>query len=294
MPMRTIESECLLCRTNKATKTNSHIVPKFVTKSLLGNDNLKRAFTIASSGADRPPIISQDSPKEDFILCPECESYFSVLETEASRNFFNGIWAGTPGPKFMNKTSSGKMMYKELVQMHRVLFHLFIFSIVWRCSITSIRLFQYLKLNESEGEGLRKTLLLFKALTLEGLLAKLTAENEAALFPSYYVLLTSQAFTDQTRNVVFIPAGNKNPYFLVLNQFQLMISFAKNEKQNMMAEVGNSTQSTDLIKVVFLTQATWQTFLDKLVQRYAGASKSALDKVGKQPYFLPDDKLKKV
>lgn len=42
--MRTSESKCLLCLENNATSKNSHIVPKFMTKSILGDDHVKKVF----------------------------------------------------------------------------------------------------------------------------------------------------------------------------------------------------------------------------------------------------------
>lgn len=44
--MRTSEDLCLLCASRKANKKNSHIVPRFMTKSILGNQTAKRAYRL--------------------------------------------------------------------------------------------------------------------------------------------------------------------------------------------------------------------------------------------------------
>jgi hypothetical protein len=64
--MRTSDLRCLLCLDNKSTKGNSHIVPKFMAKSVLGTGDKKRGYAIGTDKGDQPPTYVQDSPKEDF------------------------------------------------------------------------------------------------------------------------------------------------------------------------------------------------------------------------------------
>ena len=74
--MRTINSICFLCETNNAIKKNSHIFPKFITKSIFGNG---KGYQIDVNNSDKQPRVIQDTPKEDYLICEKCEKYFEIL-----------------------------------------------------------------------------------------------------------------------------------------------------------------------------------------------------------------------
>src|SRR5690625_1860216 len=87
--MRNPNDLCLLCEENYATKQNSHILSKFISTGFLG-DSPRRGYELDSSTfSEGKKKVIQDSPKEDYILCDDCESYFGVLETIAGRDLKN-------------------------------------------------------------------------------------------------------------------------------------------------------------------------------------------------------------
>ena len=89
--MREPTDLCLLCQTNLATKTNSHIYPKFLSTNFLGAKGkpCKGFDLISEKILNEKPKVIQDSPKENYILCEECEAYFGILEGIASDIFMN-------------------------------------------------------------------------------------------------------------------------------------------------------------------------------------------------------------
>ena len=71
-------SVCKLCQKNVANQTNSHIVPKFLCKSLF--ESLPNRHAIVIDRAMREWKI-QDIPKESYVLCNHCEQSLGTVET---------------------------------------------------------------------------------------------------------------------------------------------------------------------------------------------------------------------
>jgi len=78
--IRTSNDKCLLCLTENSTKRNSHIVPKFITKSIFGMNGQEKGYIWDTGGQQKKPKICQDTSKEDYILCPACEKLFILIE----------------------------------------------------------------------------------------------------------------------------------------------------------------------------------------------------------------------
>lgn len=87
--MRQPTDLCLLCKVAIADKTNSHIMPRFLsTKFLEAPGKARRGYYIGEEFAkgEKPKVI-QDSPKENHILCTPCEHYLSIIEGLAASTF---------------------------------------------------------------------------------------------------------------------------------------------------------------------------------------------------------------
>jgi len=63
---RKLEHTCLMCHKRLATKKKSHIISKFFANSFLTDD---KGHKISAEGVKQNVI--QDSPKENFIFCPQ-------------------------------------------------------------------------------------------------------------------------------------------------------------------------------------------------------------------------------
>jgi len=289
-PMRTSDLNCLLCLTNKATKTNSHIVPKFMTKNLLGQGNQKRAYTIGTHTGDKPPKYEQDSPKEDFILCPDCESYFSVLETYINERVHRRLWDIRKSADFTEEVNAGGVKWKSCLSTETKTFQLFIYSIIWRCSISSTALFNKFKIDNGHEEGVRKSLHAYKAITQSDLLSII--KKSEVLFPAKYVLMTCEKNLEPTKNVLMHMTGNKNPYTLILNEYMLILSFIESEKQQGFQELNNSIPTEENVKIGFLKEETWDGHRQSLNQFVFKKTIENLEKDGKKPFLMDENKLK--
>lgn len=148
--MRSPTDICLLCKTNKSTQKNSHIIPKFFGCGLFYDTNPRHSIKLNKTGKTEKV---QDILKEDYLLCPECEKGFSIFETYCSFRMdrFNDLRYFS---KF-NRFKHGEFEYFECKDLDIRIFNLFIYSIVWRISVSNNYAFQNFKLHTNEEEKVR-------------------------------------------------------------------------------------------------------------------------------------------
>jgi len=125
--------ECYLCKIEIADKKNSHIIPKFLGKELFISDLGNHAIEIYRDGKYRKV---HTIPKEDFILCVSCEKRFEIIETFFAR-FFNKLRAFENFTDEFDLKILGNQNYIVCKELNPALFKLFIYSLIWRLSISS-------------------------------------------------------------------------------------------------------------------------------------------------------------
>lgn len=218
--MRTENDICLLCKNRKSNNTQSHIVPRFISKSIF----IKGGFILDTGNADKPPTPTQDSAKEDYILCVECEAYFEKIETYIAARIQNRLRAANRQDDFDDKTNGSGLRLKQCLAVNPWIFRLFIYSIIWRCSISNTRVHKDFKLSVDEEEILRNALNQFYSATQPDLLENIKkADGIVPIVP--FIFFTSDYFTNTTKNVIATSPFTKNPYFLQLNEYILVLSF---------------------------------------------------------------------
>lgn len=79
---------CPFCNERPATKTNSHIISNFLTTTLKESQKGNRVYSINKYDPEGKYPFVQDSPKEDNIFCPECESAFNLRYERHIANTF--------------------------------------------------------------------------------------------------------------------------------------------------------------------------------------------------------------
>ncbi|HEK22204.1 hypothetical protein [Mucilaginibacter sp.] len=258
--MRKPTDECLLCKVNAANKTNSHILPRFISTGFLGAKGAPRKGFLLNgiNELTAKPKTVQDSPKEDYILCEECEAYFSLVET-----------ASAPAVKFwQTKAAEGELKivpihpHLKLVQLNSpepVVMRLLVYSMFWRADISDLGTFKNYKLDSDLAESLRCSLLEFKALANGALQANLKTK-EITLHP--YATMTAGAFKDETANVL-AAINPGNPASLHVDKFGFYIFKAEKDiAGNFMADFSNIKISDNQIMVV-----SEQLWYDVMVKR---------------------------
>ncbi|PZP51636.1 MAG: hypothetical protein DI598_02725 [Pseudopedobacter saltans] len=146
--------KCKLCLNNFADKENSHIIPKFLCKGLFENINPRYALSINKFGKGRK---IQDTPKENNILCSNCEHRIEIIETIFSK-FFREIHSYKSLNEKFKIFQKGAQEYIECKNINPTLFKLFIYSLVWRSSISNLFEFQSFKLNKNNEDEIRTIL----------------------------------------------------------------------------------------------------------------------------------------
>ena len=220
--MRKPTDPCLLCLINLATKTKSHIYPKFISTNFLGPKGTpRRGFSLSSETQSRqkPPEVIQDSPKEDYILCEECEAFFSVLEGIASDVFANWRTKVASG-EYIQKSIIDDMDIVECNSADKRTIHLFVYSIFWRVSVSEIELFENARLEKGFEEELRLLLMAYRYSKRIDYSTSLEAAPNFRFFPN--TILTAKSFKDETANLLFAPFSS-NPYCLVVDRFAFML-----------------------------------------------------------------------
>ena len=223
-------------------------------KSILGNGNTKRGYLIGTDSMHLPPTITQDSAKEQYILCEECEDYFSVLETYYCQRVHNRLWDVRYEAQFPLQKSPGGIDWKACDQVDSRIIRLFLYSIIWRCSIAESEEFANFKLPPSEDEILRVALLASKNRKQVDLLTHLTTDPTIPLLP--LVLLTTDTFVNRTDNYIMVYPSTNEPYILILNEYVLIFSFSNNPKQNDFSILNNNDNSK--FKICFLPFESWE------------------------------------
>jgi len=249
---------CCLCKKREADQTNSHIVPSFLVKSLFGNGNKKKAFLFNSDKLAQETQFSQDSDKEDYILCRECEMYFSVLETHVATRVNNRIKNRRFDSQFSDFEAIG-LRWRVCNEVNPIIFKLFIYSIIYRCAITTIGVFQHFTLKESELKILKEYLTYFKANDQASVLSKIALSTIDSI-DMKFAFITHDSFLDATNNSVGIHPGHSESdcYCFLLNEYYLFFSF-KDLIVNQVTRFKKITnsKSDQEVKIGFMSTEQW-------------------------------------
>jgi len=258
---------CLLCGNQNASKRNSHIIPKFISSDFLGEKSQKKGFDISSDKGVSKGI--QDSPKEDFILCPDCEAFFSILEGAVAQHI-----------KDLHDKTTGPIKEPVVLQCDAVsseLFHLFFYSIFWRVSISGLPIFALFILTPELEDYLKTELNKFRSSIKTDFAQKVVQETLNKVVP--YGVLTSLTFSDKTKNVIFAP-GVSSPWSLNADKFGLIIydqDATIDPPFDSMFNTGN-----DHKKVTIMPESLWEeVMVKKPLQIAADQRNKSLARIGK-------------
>ncbi len=148
---------CNLCKTEEATQKNSHIVPRYFGVSLLTTKDKKRkGFEINKDAVGKKVRPYQDTPKESFILCSDCEEKFGEIERVFANEFFNKFKNDRQKKQTIRLLSDNGYEFFIPKNVNYVNFKLLFYSILWRADISSLNYFNDLELPDETTEHLRE------------------------------------------------------------------------------------------------------------------------------------------
>lgn len=268
---RTPDDSCLLCKINKASKTESHIISKFLGKSLKISNNNK--FNLISSELKNKPI--QDLPKVDYLFCPDCEKKFEIIETEVSRilsQINNDAFSGDFTIKNINDES-------DIIKhnhLEPVFLYLFVYIQTWRIAafvnkiminikmegINDYRLFEYFRLGEETEEKLRITInenLFISKTEFLNNIDKI--KQNLTIFP--FVLFTHQGIIQKESGFFYANTPDYFTTLLYMNNFKLVVFF-NNSFPNAFSKYIN--KNIDDAGISILNDGLWNILSDEFIK----------------------------
>jgi hypothetical protein len=149
LEMKTVPGICKLCGENSELQ-NSHIIPEIFYD--LVYDEKPRRFHVIPSNPSKKIEYKQQGFRE-HLLCRNCEGRFGQLEDYVKRAFIDG------------KIVDGKRTHATQTQDGMVLtnldykkFKLFLLSLLWRMSITTLDFFVNVSLGQKHEGKIRQAL----------------------------------------------------------------------------------------------------------------------------------------
>ncbi|MBD2720812.1 hypothetical protein [Hymenobacter armeniacus] len=257
---RTKNDDCLLCRKRKADAENSHIYTKFITRSIFGDRKLNQGGGQINSANVEYGEPAFDTVKEDHILCINCERIrLCRLETYVSTHFYNRY----RNPRFADAFPIEKrynLITEELdciicEKLHTGLFKLFIYSQIWRASISTDNAYKNFKLSPELEETLRHTLDTFLKDTADETIAYY--DEHVADFPQFqFTIVTPKDQSESIGNFVAEPydAGN-GTFLMVLNEFAIIFYSKWNEGRKFARAFNPGAYP---INVAIVTEEEWK------------------------------------
>ena len=188
---------CKLCQNKPADKKGSHIIPKFLSKGRLipteaPNPKERQGLKISSKGETKV----QDTPKADNIFCKSCERRFQHIETLLAPRF-REILLYESNPDLFNhnseKSNGQELTCIEHLELPTVQLRVFLFTIIWRVSISADDLFKNFNLSPEDEEKIRVYLDSILKDDHESLLKSFPEKDS---LPFTLILIKSKEFTD--------------------------------------------------------------------------------------------------
>jgi hypothetical protein len=262
--MRTKDDLCLLCENSNANKPNSHIIPKFIGKKMLGGKGIRKGILVElDEGKFIKQKIVQDILKEDFLFCENCEASLSVIETEIAQRLKINKHLLVEDEQTIKK-KLGALEYWELLNIDTRIFHLFIYSIVWRISI-SRNYYNHFNLKEEDEVLLHGILKRYLFSTKKILIENLEKEPIENFKFLPFILRTPISIKDHKINAISVLSSNKSPYLILFGEFFLNLSLngfiingIKLEDVPEGIIVNNSTSN---IKIQIVEEYLWEYYL---------------------------------
>jgi len=229
-------------------KTKSHIIPKFFAKSFLQDNgkNLGHRFTAAKTYYN----VYQDSPKEDYLFCNECEKYISFIEHPAS-HFLENFHADNISLSEQKIVESSGVFVKSDFPFNPIIFHLFFYSLIFRSSISNHEAFVFYSLDKKDEEHLRVQLMKYFALDNPSFVLKL---NQNRIEMLDYALVTCANYPTDTFGGIAARNLKKSPSFICANKF--LIYTGNMVKHEMEKFYWN--QDREAIKIIYWSFDTYK------------------------------------
>lgn len=264
--------DCLICKSNRATKTKSHFIPNCLLKNSVGIRDYEHSFTFDLQTGEAEEYLGKDNPKGwsesgqipaqpilhpyagDYYFCPSCEEKLSKLEGELC-----GVFTGIEEFSLKHPGNVMQVPERRIVEINNKVpfekFLAFVYSVLWRASLQ----LEYYDNNptfyKSESEDFRKAL-------YEYLYFGRTERIRNLATRYSLVILHPEGQINGTNNDFFAGGRSQMKYFTL---FDYMFFLFKNTP---LMEMVMKMYEADKItidsrpKISLVSSSQWQVFLD--------------------------------
>lgn len=215
--------KCSLCEKNNVGSQESHIIPKFFTKTIYFKDGKNRGMKtikfVNKIMGEVEKDIQQDGLKEKFLFCGNCEKYFEILDTHFSNNIY----------KPLRNLEKIKKYFKIITLKHQMAFcekaneniaGLFLLSLFLRCHVSTLPFCKAFELKSQELFNVRKLLNNYHSQTYQELNRKITSKPIGCSFSYTVFTYANNTKIDSRNNFVECNyRSNIGLYFLIINDY---------------------------------------------------------------------------
>jgi hypothetical protein len=152
MPKNKIIGVCRLCRREGAALVDAHVIPRSFFELVRGEGKFSVGFQVDKNSYSTPYF--QAGPSDDSILGSCCEPKFSDWDAYGFK-ILGRHWRAEDA----QHSEDGPPVAFELKNVDYESLALFILSVVWRASVSSIPLFKNVSLGPELAERIRQILL---------------------------------------------------------------------------------------------------------------------------------------
>lgn len=271
---------CRLCNENEADQTGSHILSCLSIKSMIGERGEEKSYLISPDPTENYRKNTQATEvKEDYILCRACEQRLSYVEGYIAAELTNKIKQKQFAQNFPLKTSES-ISFLECQRVNPYVFHIFLYSLIWRASISKTRIFVNFSLSPDIEERLRTILNTripprsdYRGVTLSHKNWFRQLEEHKNDFNQFkYILLSTEQIEDNTEGFVIFHPTLKNPYSIMLNEWVIYFHITATSTEDIFNLLDDHNRhdllngESQLIKVIQLSNEKWNAVRKGLVQ----------------------------
>lgn len=237
---------CPFCNERPASKENSHIISNFLTTSVKSSPKGNRLVKIIKPNPLGRYEIKQDSSKENYIFCPECEAFFNTEYERYISNTFHKAYL-TNRYYFNVFLKSQDLFYRVYTNTDYVLFKKFLLLQLYRTHVSKLDEFVSTKLSVNQLKSVHENL-----------------TNKSFFEDIRITVFATNAVKDKTTNVLCATPVSATSYFIWMNEFLCVYEFDRN-KSTIPEVIGGSNFLNNSPRVVFVDLATWRSFINTLI-----------------------------
>ena len=230
---------CAFCGINQATQTDSHIFTKSLCNSMMRYGNERRVYKIDSFIPSGNYPRKQDTPKESYLFCPQCENqiFANKLETPIVNSFYNNFYNPTA---FFGVNILNKLHYRNYWNTDYKLFKQFVYLQLFRAHVSTLDDFIDVKLTDSQVNLLKNSL-----------------KEDFTDIP--LLVITCDQINEASANVQFCTFFDRGTYIMWINDFIYVIFFPES-MYTLFERFRDGFCQDGMTRIVSVDLASWNNF----------------------------------